>query len=150
MSKEKKVLTKEEKDRRLSTASTIVKTAFLALLFGFLLTLATLLVPTTVESAAAVDDMRFGLPFRYLIQSFAGLPNEEFFPCKVIPKFTERYTTEIDLWMLLASFLVNSIICAAIIIAVKKYSNRKKQSTPVSDPEIKNGFAVTEDKKDLV
>ncbi len=153
MAREKKIITKEEKDRRLSVAAAIIKTLLFALVIGFVLTLATLLVPVTVESAEAVDDMRFGMPFAYLKQSFSGIPNSEFFPCKVIPKFTERYSTEIDVWMFLASFAVNSVIATGVTFLVKKQKCRckaKNEAEAEPEIEIKDSFAVTEDKKESV
>jgi hypothetical protein len=143
-------LSDQKKKSGLDLASLIIKIALFAILVGFVLTLATLLVPITVPTAMDVDDMRFGKPFPFMIQSFSGLPNEEAFPIKCIPKFTERYSTVIDMWMFLASFGVNSVIAAGVIVSVRAYLKRRaKKNEDIPQAEVIDGFAVTENEKDL-
>ena len=140
----------QKKKSGLDLASLIIKITLFALLVGFVLTLATLLVPITVPTAMDVDDMRFGKPFPFMIQSFSGVPHEDFFPAKCIPKFTERYSTVIDMWMFLASFIFNSAIAAAVTIGVRCYMSRRAQKKDtLPEVEVVDGFAVTENEKDL-
>ncbi len=143
-------MSEQKKKSGLDLASLIIKITLFALLVGFVLTLATLLVPITVPTAMDVDDMRFGKPFPFMIQSFSGVPHEDFFPAKCIPKFTERYSTVIDMWMFLASFAVNSAIAAIVTVVVRFYMKRRAQKKDaLPEVEVVDGFSVTENEKDL-
>lgn len=122
-------------EKRIRIAAEVVKLLLIGLAVGLLLTFLSLLVPVRVENALAVADMRFGKPFAFLFQSFLRPVNEEFFPCRVIPKFTDGYQTLLSPGMFCASWGINSLIGIGIVVLLRFVRKKKKRSEP--EPEVR-------------
>ena len=107
----------------------IIKCVIIALVIGFVLTVLSAFIPITLYSYHDLDRMAFGKPFAFLIQSFSKPVNDAWFPGMVSPKFSDGYSTKIELGMFLVSFGINSVIggIAVTCIGFLKKNRKKKK-----------------------
>lgn len=93
---------------------TIVLTLLIILAVGFLITVISAWIPIRLNGIHDLDKMEFGKPFPFLIQKYAGLVPEEWFPGLCTPKFTNGYSTHIEV----VNFIFSWILISAVLMAV--------------------------------
>lgn len=96
------------------TVVKIIITVLIVMGIGFVLTVLSACIPITLQTTADLDSMKFGKPFPFLIQKYAGIVPEEWFPGLCTPKFTNGYSTHIEV----VNFIFSWILISAVLMAV--------------------------------
>lgn len=111
------VKTEEKKPSRLAVS--LVQRLILAVILGLIVTVLSAFMPIRIENAAALNNLRFGFPFPFVLQRYYGVLYEDWFPGYAPPQFhADACYTTLSAGNFFLSAGINAAVIAVILIGI--------------------------------
>ena len=111
------VKVEEKKPSRLAVS--LVQRLILAVVLGLIVTALSAFIPIRIENAAALNNLRFGFPFPFVLQRYYGVLYEDCFPGSAPPQFhADACYTTLSAGNFFLSAGINAAVIAAVLIGI--------------------------------
>ena len=125
---EKKQKTPASEKKPSPMALSVVRCVILAVVLGILITVISGLMPIRIENPDALDNMRFGFPFPFIIQHYYGVLYDDWFPGYAPPQFkADACVTELSPGGFFLSAGMNSAFLAVIFVSLTLWRKKRKE-----------------------